>query len=71
MSKFILVISICSFLDNSCMEPMEDPNIYNSWADCVDSALLKSSEVLKKWPREEIDRHRLATKFMCYPIKET
>ena len=53
------------------MEPMEDPNIYNSWADCVDSALLKSSEVLKKWPREEIDRHRLATKFMCYPIKET
>jgi len=71
MSKFILVITVCSFLDSSCMPPMEVPIPYNSWADCVDSALLKSQEVLKKWPRKDIEKHRLATKFMCYPVRET
>ena len=40
--KFILVMSVCSFLSGECKAPVQSPILYNEWAECAADASLKS-----------------------------
>ena len=42
MTKFVLVLSVCSFLTGDCRAPVQPPIVYNSWAECAADASLKS-----------------------------
>ena len=45
--KFILVISLCSFVNNQCLPPAEVKGEYDSWKDCTIAALEISKEIIK------------------------
>ena len=69
--NFILVISLCSFVNNQCLPPIEVKEKYNSWNDCTLAALNISTSILTSQGMDNVNKNKLATKFSCTPIKET
>jgi len=69
--KFILVISVCSFLQNECKDPIEFNLRFNTWKECALAALDTSEKYLNTMDEKTINKYRLATKFSCEAIEET
>ena len=44
--KFILVISLCSFINNQCLTPVQIKGVYNSWKECTIAALEISKQLI-------------------------
>jgi len=63
--KFILAISICSFLNNQCLPPVEIKTHYDSWKDCTFAALEISKEIINTQKIEDVNNAKLATKYSC------
>ena len=70
MTKFILVLSVCSFLTGECKNPVQPPVVYNDWAECAADASLKSLELLQKEGKDDVNRDRRAVKFGCYEVND-
>ena len=70
--KFVLVISLCSFINNQCFPPVEIKQLYNSWKECTIAALELSKEILttKSLKDNVINKYKFATKFMCNEVGE-
>ena len=71
MIKFVLVLSVCSFLTGECRNPVQPPIVYNSLAECAADASVKSLELLQKEGKDNVNKYRLAVKVGCYPINES
>ena len=71
MTKFILILSVCSFLTGECKNPVQPPIVYDSWAECAADASLKSLELLQKEGKDNVNQYRLAVKFGCYSVYDT
>ena len=71
MTKFILILSVCSFLTGECKNPVQPPVVYDSWAECAADASLKSLELLQKEGKASVNQYRLAVKFGCYQVNDT
>ena len=69
--KFILVISLCSFVNNECLPPVQVTTQYDSWKECTVAALTISNDIIVQQKDEDVNIAKLATKFMCEEIKET
>ena len=68
--KFILVMSVCSFLSGECKSPVQSPILYNEWAEVSADASLKSLQLLQKEGKENVNKYRLAVKYGCKEILE-
>ena len=68
--KFILVISLCSFVNNQCLPPAEVKDEYDSWKDCAIAALEIAKEIIKAQENNLVNDNKLATKFMCNESKK-
>ena len=66
--KFILVISLCSFVNNQCLPPVEVDKKYNSWNDCVIAAIDISKDILIAQGKENVNKNKLATRFNCNEV---
>ena len=71
MTKFILILSVCSFLSGQCKPPIQPTIVYDDWAECAADASLKSLELLQKEGKDNVNKSRLAVKFGGYPINES
>ena len=69
--KFILVIYVCSFLENTCKDPVELNLQFNTCKECAMAALDTSQKYLDLEDEKTINKYRLATKFSCEAIQET
>ena len=70
MIKFVLVLSVCSFLTGECRNPVQPPVVYNDWAECAADASVKSLELLQKEGKVNVNQFRLAVKFGCYEVND-
>ena len=68
--KFILIMSVCSFISGECKAPVQSQILYNEWAECAADASLKSLELLQKEGKENVNKYRLAVKYGCKPVVE-
>jgi hypothetical protein len=66
--KFILVISLCSFVNNQCLPPVEVDKKYNSWNDCAIAAIDISKDILIAQGKENVNKNKLATRFNCNEV---
>ena len=71
MTKFILILQVCSFLTGECKAPIQPEITYNDWAECAAAASLKSLELLQKEGKASVNQYRLAVKFGCYQVNDT
>lgn len=65
--KFILTISLCSFINNQCLPPVEVKAEYNSWKECAIAALEISKKIIIAQEDTFVNNYKVATKFMCQP----
>ena len=69
--KFILVIFLCSFVDNQCLPPVEIKPPYNSWKECTIAAYELSRKIILSQEEKLINENKLSTKFTCTEVNET
>ena len=68
--KYILIIWICSFVNNNrCLPPMESPRLYDSWYECSIAAHKESVSLLQKMGYADVNRYLVGTKYTCKPTK--
>tara|TARA_R100000306_G_C4333606_1_gene121555 strand:- start:138 stop:359 length:222 start_codon:yes stop_codon:yes gene_type:complete len=67
MTKFTLVIWVCSFLSGqvSCLPPMEYPKQFASWYECSRTAHQESLIMLSKMGYKYTNEHKIAMNFSC------
>ena len=65
--KFILTMSLCSFVNNQCLPPVQIQTEYDSWKECTISALRISEKLLDTQTIKDVNEAKLATKYMCTP----
>jgi|TARA_R110002124_G_scaffold172157_2_gene339805 hypothetical protein len=65
--KFVLTISLCSFINNQCLPPAEVKQEFNSWKECTIAALEISKQIIIAQEDTFVNKKKIATKFMCKP----
>ena len=71
MTKFILILSVCSFLTGECKNPVQPPIVYNEWAEGAADASVRSVERLQKEGKDNVNQYKLAVKYGCYEVHDT
>ena len=66
MTKFILMIWVCSFLGGQkCLPPVESPIMYDSWYECSRAAHQESLKIMSKLGYTVVNRDQIAMKYRC------
>ena len=67
MTKFTLMIWVCSFLGGqpACLRPLEYPKQFNSWYECSRTAHKESLLLMNKMGYKIVNRDKIATKYRC------
>ena len=69
MTKFILMIWVCSFLGGQkCLPPIESPTMYNSWYECSRAAHQESLKIMSKLGYTVVNRDQVAMKYRCKEV---
>ena len=70
MTKFTLIIWVCSFLGGSpaCLAPVEYPKLFNSWYECSRTAHKESLLLMTKMGYKYINDNRIAMKYTCTKV---
>tara|TARA_R100000278_G_C5450918_1_gene157366 strand:+ start:783 stop:995 length:213 start_codon:yes stop_codon:yes gene_type:complete len=69
--KFILVYTICSFLNGQCLPEITHPKTFNSWSECSQAGLSAIKESLALLPDKNINNNRLGGRYICQEINAT
>ena len=70
MTKYLLILQVCSFLTGECKPVVEIEKPYNSWYECAASGNLNSLTLLQEEGKEIINEYKLSVKYGCYEIRE-
>ena len=66
MTKFTLIIWVCSFLaPDLCMKPIIYPTMYNSWYECSRAAHRESIKILSTLGYKYVNQHKVGTRYTC------
>ena len=67
MTKFILLIWVCSFAGSqpACLPPMEFPKHFNSWYECSRNAHTESAVMLSKMGFKYVNDNKIAMSYSC------
>ena len=67
MTKFVLVIWVCSFLGSqpACIPPMEYPKQFNSWYECSRAAHGETLLMMSKMGYKYVNDNKIAMKYTC------
>jgi len=66
MTKFILMIWVCSFLGGQkCLAPIESPVMYDSWYECSRAAHQESLKIMSKLGYTVVNKDQIAMKYRC------
>jgi hypothetical protein len=63
--KFVLVLTVCSFLTGECKEPIKYEQTFDSWKHCALTALDTSSKYLLAMDDNTVNEFKLSTQYTC------
>ena len=64
--KYILIIWVCSFINNNgCLPPVESKITYDSWYECSVAAHKNSVSLLQKMGYANVNKYQVGTKYQC------
>ena len=67
--KFMLVISLCSFIHQSCKPIDNGTTLHDDWNKCMETGYIASIKILNDIGREEVNKYQIGTQIMCYQTK--
>ena len=65
MTKFVLILALCSNINNVCMSPVQDVQTYDTFGECILQAYDQSLQVLSTIDIKEVNDKELYTRFIC------
>ena len=69
MTKFILMIWVCSFLGGQkCLAPVQSPVLYDSWYECSRAAHQESLKIISKLGYRVVNKDQVAMKYRCKEV---
>ena len=63
--KFLLIITICSSIYNTCMPPAEMHPMYNEYEACATAGHLNSLSLLQELGSKKVEADRVSVHFEC------
>ena len=71
MTKFALLIWVCSFLGGqpSCLPPVQYPKELKSWYECSRTAHSESLLLISEMGYQYINQYKIAMSYSCKEIK--
>ena len=63
--KFVLMISVCSFVTGECKPPVKFAQTFNTWKDCAVVALDTSIKYLETMDTKTVNKFQLSTQYTC------
>ena len=68
--KYILIMWVCSFVNNNgCLPPVESKITYDSWYECSVAAHKNSVSLLQKMGYAEVNKYKVGTKYSCRAVQ--
>ena len=70
MTKFILLIWVCSFAGNpgACLPPLKYPKQFDSWYECSRTAHSETLLMLSKMGYKYVNDNKIAMSYSCKEI---
>ena len=70
MTKFVLIIWVCSFLSgtSNCFPPVKFPTLYDSWYECSRDAHTQSKRMLASMGFKVVNDAEMGTKYTCRKV---
>ncbi len=65
----MLVISLCSFIHQSCQPIDNGTTLHDDWNTCMGVGYISSIKILDEIGKEEVNKHQIGTQIMCYQTK--
>ena len=69
--KFMLILTLCSSLYNSCMTPLKVDKLYDSHYDCAKDGYKSSGEAIENFGKQRVNDEVLYINFTCEKIEQT
>tara|TARA_A100001515_G_scaffold126374_1_gene111582 strand:- start:357 stop:569 length:213 start_codon:yes stop_codon:yes gene_type:complete len=69
VTKFLLVLQICSALHGNCL-PQQTVDLYDSWYGCAKAGLSETITLLDIIGEDMINNNRIIITFSCAPQNE-
>jgi len=63
--KIILTMIVCSAVYQSCLEPMERPARYATWAECMRGGYEDSLKIMRQLGDAQLNSYQTYIKFVC------
>jgi len=63
--KFVLMLSVCSFVTGECKDPVTYGQTFDTWKDCAIVALDTSIQYLELMDKDTVNKHQLSTQYSC------
>jgi len=63
--KFVLMLSVCSFVTGECKDPVTHAQTFDTWKDCAIVALDTSSKYLLAMDDNTVNEFQLSTQYTC------
>ena len=64
MTKFLLIIKICSALDGDCL-PEQTVGLYPSWYECAQQGTIETQQLMSLIGEKLINQNKLYVTFKC------
>ena len=65
MLKFVLLISVCSSLDGSCLYPFKADKLFNTHYDCAVAGYQHSQTLLRSFGKDRVNKSKVIISFKC------
>jgi len=69
--KFILILHLCSLLNQTCPGAMYPREVYPSHFDCAVAGYTQAKELIEKMPKNVVNQQKLAIKFECKELQSS
>ena len=63
--KIMLTMIVCSAIYQSCLEPMERVERFDTWANCMRGGYQDSLEIMKQLGDAQLNSYQTFIKFVC------
>ena len=63
--KFVLMLSVCSFVTGECKPPITYGQTFDTWKQCAIVAMSTSVQYLQAMDNETVNKFQLSTQYTC------
>ena len=63
--KFVLMLSVCSFVTGECKPPITYAQTFDTWKQCATVAMNTSMQYLQAMDDETVNKFQLSTQYTC------